>query len=301
MNLSWNFVRKRTVILLVAAGTLGLWVPQQINLSKTRAAVAEARNQLNALDEQIAQAQDALEAERLASQIQRTERGRIVMDLAKAKRDLEKSDPDSRWINPPLDSPEWNPESPYVWLRKEMMARLPVSPFAENGELQREIAYVMTIDAATQRKLNGQLKRILDEYRTLEAAKAERLEEHLPGISGEDGDKLTVRVQPLPEEGARLKLRFESALIEALGEQRTGLLLQTGDHWIDSNFAQFGSEPKTISVLRKPNGTYNVSIGTGGRSWMNTGGPPADIARYHIPPNLRPMFAEFFAYDTSQP
>src|SRR5262249_54514302 len=159
----------------------------------------------------------------------------------------------------------------------------------EDGELQPEIVYVLMIDPAVARLLNEKLKQHLADYRALEVAKAERSEEHLPGIANQSGEKLTIRVQPLPEEGARIKQEFETDLTQTLGEQRATLGKQVSANWIDTQFAQFGAEHKIISVLRRPSGDLNISIKSGG-SWMSSGGSTASVLS-QIPPHFRPMFA----------
>jgi hypothetical protein len=284
--------RPRTVVLLVIAIALVIGIPSQIKLSRARHALAEARAQLVGLNQQLAQEQSLLEAAREEFRTQDADRNRTIVEVAKAEKELARIDPESRWANPPATSPEWNPDSPFVWLHKDILPRLPVSPFTEDGAIQPEAASVLTLDDVTQRTLNEQLTRVLEEYRALEVAKAERTDEHLPGIANQKGEKLTVRVQPLPLEGARLKVQFENALHDAVGEQRASLLIQSGETWIDSQFAQFGSEPKIVSVIRHPGGSYNVSIKSGG-SWFSTGGP-ANLMLSQIPPNLRPMFTELF-------
>jgi hypothetical protein len=217
-------------------------------------------------------------------------RSQAVSDLSKAQHALDEKYPDARWTTPPTSLPDWNPESPFIWLRKEMVPRFPVQAFTDTGELQAEIPYVMTIDAGTTRALNEKLKRLLAEYRALEVAKAERTEEHLPGIAGEKGDKLTIRVSSLPVEGAQIRQQFESALTDALGEQRATLLQQVSSTWLDIQFARFGTEPKTISLLRRPGGDFNISIKTAGGNWSSMGGP-ARIVKHQIPPHFLPLFA----------
>jgi hypothetical protein len=275
------------IIALILLGTLAIWIPRQRLLNHTRRDVVEVRRQLAAMENRSDAA--ALETAQRELKAENSRRERAVVDLSNAERALAKANPETRWATPPASLPEWNPESPYVWLRKEMVPRFPVQAFTEDGELQPEIANVLMIDPATVRLLNEKLKQHLADYRALEVAKAERSEEHLPGIANERGEKLTIRVQPLPEDGARIKQEFETDLTQALGEQRATLVEQVSKNWIDTQFAQFGAEPKIISVLRRPGGDLNISIKSGG-NWMSSGGSTASVL-YQIPPHFRPMFA----------
>jgi len=278
---------------LIFMTTLAVWVPNQVNLNRDRKAIVETREQLRALREQTTAVENALESAQQEFATQEADRIRAVIELAKAEKEFAKVDPDSRWSEPPATLPDWNPDSPYVWLSKEMIAGLSLSSFNDSGGLDPEYGAILGIDPKTQTTLNGELRKLVADFRTLQATKAERTEDHLAGIAGQDGEKITIRVQPLPEEGARFKSQFEAALMNAMGEQRAKLVMETGEHWIDEEFLQYGTDPKTISVLRRPNDTYNLSIKSGG-SWFNTGGLRVDMLRSQIPANVRSLFEKFF-------
>ena len=195
-------------------------------------------------------------------------------------------------VEPPPALPEWNAGSPYVWLRKEFLPKLrvrPLSAFGDDGELGGDVATVLAATDNQQRALSSTLPRLLAEYHALEAAKAERVEEHLPGI-GDDGSKVTVRFNPLPEEGAWFKEQFDAALRNELGEQRANLLTQLAEGWFNDQFNRFGTEPKTISVSRHPNGTYGFAVKTGDGLGSSDG--LLRIDNYLIPPHLRPLFSD---------
>ncbi len=263
---------------------------QQARLNRLRSALAQTHSQQLRLGERT----DALmaelgsaHAELLAAKASRT---RADADVAALEQQLAKIDPEIRWALPPTTLPDWNAESPYVWLRKDMLPRLPVSVFTDTGEINSEVALVLTADAKQQQRLNATLARLLSDYRALETAQAHRTEDHLPGIAGQDGLKTTVQVDPMPEQGAQVRKQFESALRDELGRQRADLLLQTGEAWLESEFSSSGTEPKTISVIRHPNGSYNISIKSGG-SWLSTGGP-AQVVTNQIPARFLPLFSD---------
>lgn len=282
-------VASRHIILLLALLTAaGVFLVRQRGLARARLAVAEAQVQVLRLQEQIAAAELAAKAKRQQTKDQKMSRNELLSQIASAEQELAKIDPDSRWATPPANGPEWNEESPYVWLRKAMLSRLPVQPFNDEAELRGEIATVLALDAATRQTLNANLRRLADEYHALEASQAERIDEPLPGIA-DDGPQVTVRVNPLPEEGSRIKKEFENTLAETLGDQRAGLLLQAAEGWLDTEFSQGGSEPKTISVVRHPNGTYSVSVRTG-YSWFSTAG--FRELDHYVPKHLLPLFSD---------
>src|SRR5437763_353838 len=79
----------------------------------------------------------------------------------------------------------------------------------------------------------------LHEHRAMQVPHSDRTDEHLRGIAG-DGTKMTIRINPMPEEGARLKQEFEAALRNELGEQRADLVMKLSEGWLDSQFSRFG-------------------------------------------------------------
>jgi len=281
-------VRKTTLILLVLLAALALWIPQRHRLAQVRLALAEAEARRARLDGRIAAATAALESTRRQLHEQYVNHAATVAATAKVEQELARVDPGSQWVVPPSASPDWNAGSPYVWLRKEILPYLAVKVFTDDGELRPEVASVLTANAQQQRALNTAPPRLLAEYRALEVANAERTDEHLPGIAGE-GPKMTIRINPMPEEGARLKQEFEAALRNELGEQRADLLMKLSEGWLDSQFSRFGQVPKTISVIRHPDGTFNVSIQSG-HSSTSVGGVPG--IENHIPPHLLPLFSD---------
>ncbi|HYG35824.1 MAG TPA: hypothetical protein VEC99_13620, partial [Clostridia bacterium] len=177
--------------------------------------------------------------------------------------------------------------SPYVWLPKRLLPVLPAKVFDSEGALRPEVAKVLCLDANAQHALNEKLANILGEYRALELKNAERTEEHLPGI--ENGQTVTIQVPALEKEAGELKQQFNAAIREAFGQQRADFIFQRTDGWFDSTRNQFAQEPKTISVVRHPNGTYNVSVKCG-NSWLSTGG--AIELNHYIPAHLLPIFQE---------
>ena len=289
VNLSAMRVHKTTLMLVVLLAALAVWIPQQHRLAQARLDLAEAEAQRAQLDERIATVTAALESVRRELRAQQTNRAGTLAAVAKAEQELEQVDPESRWADPPATLPAWNAESPYVWLHKEKLPKVQLSAFNDKGELRGEVAAVLTATEIQQRTLNTTLPRLLAEYRALEAANAERVAQSVPGIDG-DGLNVTLRITPMPEEGARFKQQFETALRNELGEQRANLLMQLSERRLNDLFSFFGAKPPVISVTRHPNGTYDINIQFG--SWGLSG--PMTIAEIHdkIPPHLLPLFSD---------
>jgi hypothetical protein len=293
-----NRLSKTILLLVILSAATAVWIPRQRALAQTRAVLAETKARALKFDERINAATAQLESVRAEVKAQTASRKEARSAIAKAEADLAKIDPESRWTTAPPNLPNWNSDSPYVWLRKDIIPQLPITAFEENGELNPNVAYVLTLDEKQATALNRTLTKILADYRALEATKAEKTDEHLPGIAGQDGDKLTIRVQPQAAEGKQYMQQFQAAFRNELGSQRAGLLLQVADNWFDQQFSQSATAPKAISLLRCPDGSYSISIKSG-NSWQSTGGPWR-IAQLWIPPHLRPMFSDIAPPPTDQ-
>lgn len=269
--------------LLLAAFVL--WMHGQWRLRIIQEALAEARVRETDLQQQVHAAKARAEGLREELRRRSHQRDQAQIAAAKAERQLAQAVPDSNWVEPPTALPEWNPASPYVWLRKDIVPRLSVPAFNDHGEILPEVAAVLNTGPGTRVRLNERLKELLRQYQELELAAAELLEQPLPGL-GSPGPSITVRLQ-VPEEAARLKQAFESELRQELGDQRADLLLQTASGWINSKFGSLGEEAKTISVARHDNGTYNIAVKFAG-SWMSVGGV-RELTDY-VPSHLLPLF-----------
>lgn len=280
---------KTRLVLLILLSALALWVPQQKNLREAQRALNEAEVKRLDLDQRIALAAQTLETIGRETRAEKLRHHDAVSALARAEQETPKTEPEVPWLSPPETLPQWNADSPYVWYRKEIFPRLPVQVFTDKGEIRREVASVLDADQRQQTSLNVTLSRLVAEYRALEVANAERIEEHEAHISGMEGPKVTLRIKPLPEEGARMKQDFEIALRNELGEQRANLVMQLGAPWFNAQFSQFGADPKIISLVQHRNGTYNISIKNGQRR-MSAGGV-RKLTDY-IPSQLIPFFTE---------
>ncbi len=279
--------RKSVIVLTTLAAALAWLLLREAKIQAARRALANAQREITQLQDRIANAAASQEA---VSQDLREARSALdekQRAINRAEQELAVIDPEAGWAVPPLTL-QWDDSSPYVWINKKMLARLPGNRFTENAELSDEFANTLALDRPARRALSERLASILAEYRGLETAHAERIEEPLPGIA-RDEPQVTVRVTPFPEEGKRLRHDFEEALQTALGTERAQLITESSSGWLDSQFASASAEPKTISVVRHPDGSYNVSSKVG-NSWLSTGG--FKQLDEHVPPHLLPLFSE---------
>ena len=282
--------RKSLIVLLMSLGSLTCLALWQQKLTASNRALVEIQKQNVEFQRRLAEATATRDSTRQQLRDQRKNLEQKQAALAKAEQELARVAPETRWASPPANVPEWDDSSPYVWLNKSMLAILPGGPFTDRADLRDDVAATLVLDATAKQALNEKLSGLLAEYHALEAAHAERIDEPLPGIAN-DGPQVTVRVTPFPEEGERVKQQFKEAVLEVLGQQRAGLVLENAAGWLDSQFAASGSEPKTISVVRHLDGTYNLSVHTA-NSWFSTGG--FSNLSDHVQDYLLPFFSQPF-------
>jgi hypothetical protein len=289
---------KIILALPILSAATALWIPHQRTLAAARTALTDTRAQHKKFEERITAATTGLESARTELHGLQNSRKQTRSAIEKAEAELSRTDPEAHWATPPESLPDWNTQSPYVWLRKDILPKLPIQAFTENGALKTEVASVLMLDQNQKTALNTTLTSLLAEYHSLEAAKAQKTDEHLPGIADQKGDKVTIRVEPQPEDGQRLMQQFQTALRNQIGEQRADLMLKASEMWLDEQFSQSGAEPKTISILRHPDGSYSLSIKSGA-SWFSTGGPWRNI-KSNIPVHLRQMFSDIIPAQPDQ-
>lgn len=235
-----------------------------------------------------------LRAEQLRTDLQHatTDRSLALAELARLGRPNPEPppDPESRWSRPPDTLPQWNPESPFVWLDKSLLPRLRTTAFQPDGTLSPGVGAVLTIDDARQAALNQNTSALVAEYRQQELAHARLVEDHLPEVAHREGRKITLRIEPMPETTTRLRGAFEQALVEHLGPQRAKILAEASADWISQMFPATQANPRTISIVLDSQGHHHVatrnSFGT-----MSASGP-GDF-RVYIPKHLQPLVEDW--------
>jgi hypothetical protein len=288
---------KRTVLfvaILLVAGVITVRHARQIR--EVRKSSEELSQQLNQTRIQTDAARAALRALQHELDVQRSERDAVSSRSAEVAQEIALMESSDRWSAPPETLPSWETESPYIWIEKKKLPMFPLRPFAANGQLDSRVAEVLVMSSEQAKTMNHALSQIVAEYRTQEAAHTVPTDEHLPGIDGAEGDKVTIVVEPMPDVSARLREQFEGTLWDQLGAQRASLVLEASEGWMQEQLGWVSHEseaaapePRTFSVVRWPNGTYNVAVRSG-HTWMSVGG--VSSLTHQIPAHLRHFFAE---------
>ena len=240
----------------------------------------------------LEQAREAFRREVASLETRRQElSARLVQAVAfQAARRPAAEDPavDDPWTTPPETLPDWNESSPYIWIPKEILGRLTASlqTFHHRGNLDTTLAESLDLSEADHQALDARLEAIVSEHREWELSVA------TPGVesTGNPADPVTVTIRiPAAEDvGGIYQSRFESALTESLGPQRSRMVLDAARSWIRGQFNVGRTEPKTYAVTRHPDGRQNIFVRSGDSS-TSWGGPSTDLT-HAIPAHLIPTF-----------
>ena len=216
----------------------------------------------------------------------------VLTQVATTARTLAKADPNSRWATPPGNLPDWNGESPFVWIRKELVPKFGVPMFKSSGGLEPEVATVLAIDRAMLTAMNTKLEKVMADYHANEVSRAKRIEKHLSGVQG-NGLKATIEIQPMGDVGAGFKEQFNAVVTEALGVRRSELVLQSSEGWFFEQFDGNANGTRTITVIRLVNGGFSVSTKSAS-SESSVGVDPShpEMISYYIPAHLLPLFGD---------
>jgi len=293
------FVRLTVATLILAVG-LALWASRQAAVNRARQALTDELAERAALDERVAIARRAIDSARGEVAEQRSRRGAQMAAASRLRKELANATPESQWAEPPSDWPRWESASPYVWLRKGMLTKLPLARFNNDGGLSEEAAKVLDLTPTQVSSLNASLQQILATFRASQFARIEK--ENGPPDSPSGDRTLTVKVPALPQDGAGFEQQFETALRNELGAERAEILIKANTNWLESQFDQGNASASTWSLTLHTNGlaTLDTSDGRGG-SGSNSGSQGS--IQKSIPPYLIPSFGDLLqssAYGTSQ-
>jgi len=202
---------------------------------------------------------------------------------------------------PPAGWPCWNPDSPYVWLSKELLPALLPEPFKAGGTVEGGMLDVLVVSPREAESLNRAARDIVEELRRHQTDRAEELPEHPESIAKLDDPRRTLRVSSDPEVRDALRRRLRESVVAALGAERGDLLLRAGAGWIEEEFGGEGERPRTYSVGRAADGVWTVLVQTPhGTMGASAAGALSGQLR-QLPPHLRSRFEDLEAPLGAQP
>lgn len=74
-----------------------------------------------------------------------------------------------RWLRPPATLPCWQPESPYVWIGKELFAKLPLKPLTRDGALEDPVADALSIPENLREVIRVRIGDVLSSQQEMES------------------------------------------------------------------------------------------------------------------------------------
>jgi len=206
--------------------------------------------------------------------------------------------PEGQWEEPPPDWPRWESASPYVWLRKDLLTKLGLARFNNDGGLSEEAAKVLDLNSNQLGPLNASLQEIVAAFGANRLACIEK--ENGPKDSPNGDRTLTIKVPPLPQDGAGFTEQFETALRNDLGAERAELLIKANLNWIESQFNQGDASTSTCSysLTLHANGLFTVNSADGRGTSSSSGVSQSSLQR-SIPSYLMPSFGDLLQSPTS--
>ena len=202
---------------------------------------------------------------------------------------LAQGNADARWVEPPAELPSWNKESPYIWLRKAALdhSTIRIPTLDRNGQLPSLLCQLLDITPAQKSGVEDATAKFLSDFGDVELAAAKVTENHLRGVAGLPGAKVTVEIPAMSGAVDQLGAQVAQTLRAQLGEQRASIVLDWDQHDGDL-FNLHTAEPKIISVRREPGGVMYISTQVGGMMIGTTGN---DLSlESHIPRPLLSLF-----------
>ena len=253
----------KRILLITAALLIGCLVLLRtgIESSSLRGNSLSLEGQVLAASNQLANVHSDVDSRRQDLERETAESDSVVKELAEVARRRSQASVDAVVTSTPFPNklPTWNPESPYVWLEKPLLKRMPFPVFGLNGSLSPPASEFLALQPGEANRLNESLKRLVTEHQRQEASRSRVVQEHLPNIANDPGPKFTVRIEPGTEVSVDLRTKAEAALTEHLGVQRMELFNRP---ITDGLSKLFGKQPlgvRTLSFVSIPNGMFMVA------------------------------------------
>jgi hypothetical protein len=289
-------MKKLPLVTLIFASAGLVWWTQNASWKANEKALQQSRERLESLRERAQAAEMAVSKASAEQNSQNQIRLATSTSLRAAQRDLAAKDPASQWAEPPAHWPEWNPNSPYIWVRKESLPSFRPAVFTQSGGISREAADVLAIDDSLRNSINAQLQTALSNYRAAELTNAEVTTK--PSKDNASISEITVKIPPPADEGAVFQNTVTQILQQNLGDQRAGLITNAASSWLSG----FSSGNQTaITVSRLGGGNYQLSMEMPNGSSSSYGGLPGSNVQMILPSYVLPLFNDFFAQSPDQP
>lgn len=283
--------RRVTWLLVSFAFALSYFTWRARELSQLRTHLKESSERLAELTQQADEREASLRAAQGHYQAERRLLQQTAWRATGLAGQANQSGAVADWTRPPAESPHWNPDSPFVWIDKQMLAQLPVPVFDGDGTISKGMAELLALSPEKCAALNQTTAALLADHRQREAQGARRrLETSASSDSAEVLQRIIVQIESDPENAARTRQGFLEALQSQVGGQRAELIAKSATDWLNAELGGETPLAKTISVNREPDGFFRVQVKTANGS-MSATGPTLDN---YVPAHLRDLFEPLF-------
>ena len=279
----------RTCVLLgLVLLAMFLWWQDARGLSRRRADLEAGAAGLLPLKARIAEALRAAEEERLERDVFRERARRDTLQAAAIREHPGAPSAGDPWRQPPAVLPHWDPESPFIWIAKDTLAAVPVTPFERDGSLQTLLGGVLALDPETEAGLNRALSGLVGELRRAESERVVLRTDPVDLLGAVTGEQITIEIGAPGSEVAQLRAAFEEQVRAGLGASRAALVLHWGAHWLDRTFDAGPDNSRVYTVVRLADGTFRLGMRSRHGGMSATGQGSFDD---YLPEHLRGWFA----------
>ena len=158
----------------------------------------------------------------------------------------------SSGATPESGANRWRDDVPFVRLSKANLTSLSVGIIARDGangcHLAAPAATLLGLTAEELSAVNEAIRNLCEQYLALELARAPQIPKY---ERARDGVETVFAIPRLESEGAELKKTFSEALVGAIGQSRTDLILHYGRDVFWRQLAGFGENTKTMNLMAK--------------------------------------------------
>jgi hypothetical protein len=164
----------------------------------------------------------------------------------------------------------WDDDAPFVRLSKAHLTSLSVGVIANDGSsgshLPEPAGTLLGLSSEELSAVNGAIGDLCGRYLALELARAPQAPKY---ERSREGVERVFAIPRLETEGAELKRAFTEALVGAIGQARTDLLLHYGRDVFWRQLAGFGENAKTVALTPRLDGQGREQV----KVYVNFEGP----------------------------
>lgn len=265
-------ITQTALVPAASASTVGVLAMHLMNLTKTQTTVAtllvcaapiayevnaqhKSEAEMRALSDQFTQTT-------LAAQQNEARRRDLTEELASLNRMLSNLAQPLPATPPPLATAQaepapqrpvgWQDDLPFVEVSKAVLREFQLPAIGISGTLTTEIVDLLALTVEESTQVDLAIKQAIQTWRSIENARG-RVEPSAQPINLDKTDyveSFSMRFPAFPEQGAEIRQQLVSGVSEALGDERSELLLTYASERLDELFSYEGRQEKLVTLVR---------------------------------------------------